>query len=337
MNFEAIATYLAGESSPQEKQEIEHWRQANSLHEQDFQRWKHLWEASQTTVENFTPDIATAWQKVEPVEEMQAKSLPDSPSAHGKQYYLSIWIRNIAAVLILAAGLGWEIWKPNKPSIEWVETTSLEVSKQEVMLADGTKIWLNAQSRLRYPKQFTSAAREVFLEGEAYFEVAENAEKPFLIHTQGAVTEVIGTTFTIRSFQAEPMVEVNLLSGKVSFRLEEDQPDQQAILKPGQRAILEKASRLITVSSTMNQNLLAWKTGKLIFQDAALRDALQTLEAYYRVDFTVSDSLLLNCRFTGSFDNSALEDVLKVFAFGSDISYQKLGNQYVLSGKGCNY
>jgi ferric-dicitrate binding protein FerR (iron transport regulator) len=335
MNYETVAAYLAGECNEAEMQEIDSWRQANLRNEQDFQRWKRLWQASQRDIQDFKPDVAKAWQKVN-LKEAPIISLPTAEqSPKIKERHLFTWFRNIAAILLLTAGLGWGVWKMSMPDLKWIEKTSVKAAKQEILLADGTHIWLNALSKIHYPERFNSDTREVFLEGEAYFEVAENPEKPFLVHSQGSLIQVLGTTFTVRSYAAEPTVEVNLLSGKVSFSLENTQPGQKVILLPGQKAILNKASQLITVSGNDNQNFLAWKTGKLAFQDVALREALQTLEAYYQVDFTVADSLLLNCRFTGSFDKAPLEDVLQVFAFGSDISYRKQGNQYVLSGKGC--
>ncbi|QHT71392.1 DUF4974 domain-containing protein [Rhodocytophaga rosea] len=335
MNFETIAAYLAGECSLQEKQEIENWRQVNPKNEQDFQRWQRLWQASQQTLDKFTPDAVKAWKKVSPGEIPVTSFATIKPSPERNHRKLFSWVRNIAAVLLISAALGWGIWQINSSSVEWIEKASLQETSQMIVLADGTKIWLNSQSKLRYPEQFDTNIREVFLEGEAYFEVAENAEKPFIIHSQSSVTQVLGTTFTVRSYEAEPTVEVNLLSGKVAFSLENTQPDHKVTLKPGQKGVLNKARQKITVSGNENENFLAWKTGKLVFQDIALRDALQTLETYYQIDFTVTDSLLLNCRFTGSFTQAPLEDVLQVFAFGSDISYQKQGNQYILSGKGC--
>jgi ferric-dicitrate binding protein FerR (iron transport regulator) len=97
---------------------------------------------------------------------------------------------------------------------------------------------------------------------------------------------------------------------------------RKKLLKPGQKATLYKDSRIITVTDIDNPNYLAWKTHKLVFKETSLGETLKTLEDYYKVEFRVTDSLLLNCRFTGTFDKPSLADVLDVFAFGSDISYR---------------
>jgi transmembrane sensor len=339
MDFETIAAYLAGESNQQEKQEIEHWRQESTENEQNFQRWQLIWQASQKSNQVFKPDTTKAWQKINPANAVVKPFNPVQPATVSKNGNIFVWLRNLAAMFLLAIGLGWGIWQFNQTgnaqAVQWVEKTTVNDSTNEIVLPDGTKIWLNAHSKLRYPEQFTTKSREVFLDGEAYFEVRHRPQEPFRVHTQNSVTEVLGTSFNIRSYLDEPEVTVNLKSGKVSFRLENTLPDQKAMLKPGQKAILNKARQTITVIEDGNQNYLAWKTGQLIFQDVALREALQTLEDYYQVDFAVSDTLLLNCRFTGSFNQAPLADVLQVFAFGSDISYQKQGNQYLLSGAGC--
>jgi ferric-dicitrate binding protein FerR (iron transport regulator) len=335
MNYETIAAYLAGECTKTEKQEIERWRQENTENEQNFERWQVLWQASGKNRQNFKPDTAKAWQKINPANQPSA---PFKEIHHNPQPKLFDWVKKLAAILLLAIGLGWGLWELSRvmdtPAISWIEKTTAH-TKNEVLLADGTKIWLNEQSKLRYPEQFNTNTREVFLEGEAFFEVAENSQKPFLIHTQGAVTRVLGTSFNVRSYIIEPTIEVNLVSGKVAFGLANKASDKNVTLKPSQKAVLNKATQVITISGTQDTNFLAWKTGTLVFQDATLRDALQAIEQYYKVKFAVADSPLLDCRFTGSFTKASLEDILQVFAFGSDISYQKKGNTYVLSGKGC--
>jgi ferric-dicitrate binding protein FerR (iron transport regulator) len=339
MNFETIAAYLAGECNQAEKQAVDQWRKESIHNEQDFQRWQLLWQASQNINPNITVDTAKAWQKINPEKNASksTKSLQEErPSKHRN---ILVWMRNIAAIFLLVIGMGWGVWQVNwmntSEAVQMVERTGSSGMANKFILSDGTTIWLNAQSKLRYPEQFDRDSREVFLEGEAYFEVFHDPKKPFLIHTQGSVTEVLGTSFTVRSYVYEPTIEVNLLSGKVSFSLQDSLTQQKVIVKPKQKAILNKADQRISVVENEDQNFLAWKTHQLIFKDVALSKALQTLEAYYGVDFIVSDTVLLNCRFTGSFNQAPLEDVLQVFAFGSDISYRKQGEEYILSGTGC--
>jgi transmembrane sensor len=339
MDFETIAAYLAGECTEAEKQAVEHWRKENAVNEREFQQWNLIWQASQATNEHFKPDASGAWQKIKPAKErpLPLKTQPLRPGARKPQVFIRL--RNLAAILLMVSGLGWIIWQWDRTeqakATAWTEQTAVDGKPNEIVLTDGSRIWLNTNSKLRFPRQFHGASREVFLEGEAYFEVAHQPQKPFLVHTPESVTEVLGTSFNVRSYRHEPFVEINLLSGKVSFGLPGATPDGKKLLKPGQKAVLDKNTQVITVTGNDNENYLAWKTNKLVFRETALREALQTLETYYQVEFTVSDTLLLNCRFTATFDKAPLDDVLEIFAFGSDISYHKQGSRYYLSGAGC--
>ncbi len=339
MNYEAIAAYLAGECNDAEKQEIESWRKADAENEQTFQQWQLLWQASGNNYQNYEPDLTKAWQKINPAGQLQTPFKITKHSPKPKLPATFIWIRNIAAGLVLTIGLGWSIWRTADyfavPATAWIEKTTTAQTKEEVVLPDGTRVWLNAKSKLRYQEQFTTASREVFLEGEAFFEVVKDPQKPFIVHTRQSATEVLGTSFSIRAYSLEPTVEVIVVTGKVAFSEAESPSGEKVNVLPNQKAVLHKAHHTITVSDNEDYNFLAWKTGKFKFQDTPLRKALPELEEYYQVAFSVSDSFLLNCRFTGSFEGAPLEDVLQVFAFGSDISYRKEDNGYVLSGEGC--
>jgi ferric-dicitrate binding protein FerR (iron transport regulator) len=235
MDYETIAAYLSGECDPAEKQSIEQWRKANTENERSFLRWQLLWQASQGVEEDFVPDATTAWQKVNPAigTNIRTKTLPTPQTPSHNQVF--IWFRNMAAMLLLVGGLGWAVWqlnpKPDSQAAAWVEKSAAIAGTDAIVLRDGTRIWLNEESKVRYPEQFDSQSRDIYLEGEAYFEVAHQARKPFLVHTTQSVTHVLGTTFSVRSYTHEPTIEVNLLSGKVSFSLADTLPDQKKTVK----------------------------------------------------------------------------------------------------------
>jgi transmembrane sensor len=338
MDYPQIAAYLAGECSPEEEQALARWIAASPENAREFRRWQAVWEASRKEHSRYEPDLQRAWQRINPANVPQTPFTTIHRESPGRYRTRRVWLRNVAAAVLLVVGLGWGIGRISRTdapqAVHWVEEISRDAAR-EVLLSDGTTIWLNAQTTLRYPAQFSGGNREVFLEGEAYFDVTHHPEKPFLVHTAGSVTEVLGTTFTISSYTPEPEVIVHLLSGKVAFRLTDTQPDQQVTLKPGQKAVLNKASQTISVRTDEDPNYLAWKTGKIVFQDVTLGEALRTLERFYRVAFIVADPQLLNCHFTGTFVNAPLEEVLQTFAFGSGIHYRAQGNQYWLSGTGC--
>jgi len=151
----------------------------------------------------------------------------------------------------------------------------------QVVLPDGTNVWLNAASSLRYPAAFTATAREVQLEGEAYFEVAKNPDKPFRVRSHGQVVEVLGTHFNINSYQDEPGIKTTLLEGSV--RVLNADLTSAAVLKPGQQANLTSGGQ-IQISNVDPEEFVAWKNGKFIFTDANIKSIMRQISRWYNVD-----------------------------------------------------
>ncbi|MGE7774760.1 FecR family protein [Chitinophaga sp. NPDC101104] len=162
----------------------------------------------------------------------------------------------------------------------------------QLLLADGTKVWLNATSKLIYPAAFHGAAREVYLEGEGYFEVAQNASQPFLVHSGKTVTTVLGTAFNIRAYDASVITtlssgKVKVTAGAASVTL---QPDEQSTFDP-ESGQLEKAP-------VVAADMTAWVQGNLYFDGVPLADITESLGRYYGFDFTFDDAATGQLRFT---------------------------------------
>ena len=242
----------------------------------------------------------------------------------------------IAAILLLTLGLGLVVYFTlfNKSS-QWIEVATSKKEIREVALPDGSKVWLNGVSTLRYSRELQLAAkREVWLEGEGYFEVAHKPDQPFSVHTGTATTQVLGTSFHVRSYPEELTVEVGVLSGKVAFYAE-NKPEEKVMLIPGHGAALRKENQLIRQTDHLDANLLAWKTRQLIFDDATLQEVIATLENYFTISIKTQDPALLKCRFKGKFTEARLEEILEVLQMSLEVSVTGAGNQYTISGKGC--
>jgi ferric-dicitrate binding protein FerR (iron transport regulator) len=331
MNYETIASYLAGELHGVRKQEVEIWIKHSQQNHQEYLRWQLIWKASENVNYANSPDVEEAWLKIKPTEDkIHLKSSTNEQKVSWK------WLGQVAALLVLVAGLLFVINKSISNQVEWVENETKVSQTTELDLPDGTKVWLNHKSKIKFPKKFTSVNREVFLEGEAFFEVARREKQPFIIYSGTSITQVLGTSFNLRSYVNDSIIALTVLTGEVSFMLADQKQDAAVVLQAEQKANLNKRTNIISSSSNDNVNFLAWKTGKMSFKNTELKEALQVIESYYKVDFEANDSTLLNCRFTGTFDNAPLQEVLDVFSFGSDISPVKEGEQYILYGKGSN-
>ena len=197
-------------------------------------------------------------------------------------------------------------------------------------LPDGTKVWLNGSSSLRYDYAINPGTRTVYMEGEAYFEVYKNSERPFVIHTGKVTTEVLGTSFNLRYYPHESNVELNVISGKVAFG-----ENEKIEVSSGAFASFHDALERITSTRSNDPNAIAWKTKRLLFEDAVMKEVVRDLERYFNVSIEIETPGLLNCHFTGSFHDPDLEEILRVIGFGLNIDYTVSNKKYFLSGQNC--
>jgi ferric-dicitrate binding protein FerR (iron transport regulator) len=210
-----------------------------------------------------------------------------------------------------------------------------ETSRSKVALPDGSLIWLNKNSELHYPEKFAQDKRQVRLKGEAFFEVAANPKSPFSIITENSVTEVLGTSFNLRSYEAEAEVVVTVVSGKVSFSAFKEKKTETIFLIKNETANLNKQHNVIAKIERNDLNATAWKTRKLTFDDDLISKVIDDLERYYDTEIQTKDSNLTDCHFRGSFQDAPLEEVLKAISFSLDITFRQVGKKYILEGKGC--
>lgn len=177
----------------------------------------------------------------------------------------------------------------------------------QLTLSDGSKVWLNAASSLKYPVVFNSAERIVELSGEAYFEIAQNVEKPFKVVTRGQVVEVLGTHFDIESYPDEENQTTTLLQGSVRVT----SSSSSSILKPGQKVIdRENSGRLMTAEANVEE-AIAWKEGNFMFNDEQIQSMMKKLSRWYDVDVVYS-STISHERFWGTYARAkSLNSLLK--------------------------
>lgn len=243
----------------------------------------------------------------------------------------------MAALLVVALGLSFVVYFTlSRKQSPWVEIATTEKETKEVSLPDGSKVWLNASSTIRYARQLESAAqREVWLEGEAYFEVIYHAQQPFLVHAAGTVTQVLGTSFNVRGYPGQSTAELGVISGKVSFSVQGIELAEKVILQAGNGAVFDKQNTTIQKMERINPNLLAWKTHQLVFEDAPLHEVIVSLERYFAVKIELKNPELADCRFRGNFKEADLNQILEVLKASMNLSALQKEEYYILSGKGC--
>ena len=201
----------------------------------------------------------------------------------------------------------------------------------ESTLPDGTEVTLNNGSTLNYPSRFKGDERKVSLEGEAYFDVAHNKEKAFVIDADDMQIRVLGTSFYVNTHSNDNTMEVVLLSGSVQLQYN----DKKMLLEPGEKAVVFKQYGEIVKKENKDPNILAWKTKKLRFKDSPLGDIIEILKKVYHKDIIVLNPDILDCRITATFEGQSLEAILLVLQSTIDISARPNGDKIELSGTGC--
>ena len=216
----------------------------------------------------------------------------------------------IAAVLFLGAavysGIRYHAANSFLRTADVTTVTSSRGSGTQTVLPDGTRACLNAGSSLRFGRDFGRTEREVTLEGEGYFEVAKDAEKPFRVHAGNTCTTVKGTIFNIRSYADEPEISVSLLEGSVLLSA----PSGEVMLHPGNCAVVSRKNGRIRMAQA-NLSVADWTKGKLVFSDKTLPEILADIQRTYGVRFVYEEGIFGKERYTGSITtNLTIDEVL---------------------------
>ncbi|ACU04559.1 FecR family protein [Pedobacter heparinus] len=244
------------------------------------------------------------------------------------------WLSTIAAaVLIITFGiLNFSQILPIKGQLAHTEVPNSKVIS--VILADGSKITLNAGSKLSYPKQFKGRTREVFLEGEAMFEVARDIKKPFIVHSGNLRTTVLGTSFNIKAYKGDERIQVTVISGKVN--VVETATGRNVNLVPDERVVFNAKTAGFDLQRIPSaENATKWKNGRLSFDDTRFDEVVQEFTRKYGLEVVLENSAIANCRVTMVFNQEHPDEILKILAALANAGYKKEGGKIIFYGTGC--
>ena len=247
-------------------------------------------------------------------------------------------ILTVAASILVLAGAFW-LYKAklcNKPAgtLTMTEKHTAPGEKKKIDLPDGTVVTLNASSSLHIANTFGDDKREVYLDGEAFFDVKRDPQKPFIVHTGKIATQVLGTHFNVSAYQNDSNITVSLVQGKVQVDMNND-PSKRIILDPGKQMTYSKANHQAHVTDFIAEDITGWKENKLVFNYDSWPDAAKKLSRWYGIPVQLRDSTLLRCKLKGTFDNIPLAKVMEQIKMVADVSWQMQGNKMIISGK-CN-
>ncbi len=252
--------------------------------------------------------------------------------------FISNPLYRVAAAILVSAVLlvsGYEVFYTQSASEVMLEVTATDKVLNTFTLPDGTLVSLNSDTKVFYPRKFGRKTREVSIEGEAFFEVKPNKNKPFIIHAGKAQIKVLGTSFSVSAYPATKQVEVIVQTGRVQVlnNMTKSLQTDELILTPGDKGTLVYASNLMHKMTNQDPNFLAWKTRNLIFKATSLREVIGNLEKVYKVNIRLADPKLNELLLTAQFNDYPLDFILKVIQTTFQIEVKEINGQYFLKAR----
>ena len=227
-------------------------------------------------------------------------------------------------VLILSTAMSYWMKKEIGDEAQIVTVQTNAGMRTHFNLPDGTVAYLNSGSVLSYPLHYDKEERRVTLTGEAYFKVAHNPEQPFIVSVANdrMRVKVLGTEFNLQSYEDETIVQTTLVSGAVHIEAVKNGDIVSTIkLKPSERAVYDISSGSVSIATVNTDYDTAWKEGRLMFKDMPIPQVLKKLSYFYNVRFDVKDAVINTYRFTGTFENKQLSQILDYLKISSQIDY----------------
>lgn len=305
-----IASYLNGELSQEERTELMNWVRTDPSNKALFYDIKDIWDSAR-------PASVDVNQQLIHFYKTQAQKK--------KKRVLPVWTNVAAAVAILLIGLFSAQFVPFLKPKPQSMVESLQVpkgSRSEIVLADGTKVNLNSNSKLELDENFSGTLREVHLDGEAYFEVKSDKQHPFKVHTQKFDIVVTGTKFNVSSYREDTNIGATLAEGRIKLQTK---TMGEIVLKPGQKISFNQQTMNPVLTKVDVESELAWVDGEFNFKDIPFPDLVRRLERWYDVKLLYDGREFDSMTYTGRFKNQeTIWQVLDALKLTTSIDYTKI-------------
>ncbi|MTI89434.1 MAG: DUF4974 domain-containing protein [Balneolaceae bacterium] len=338
IDYQLLARYMAGHCSADEQNKVEEWINADPENKEKEKQLRQIWQLSEQKEDRLQGffDPENEWEGLQ--RRIQKEKTPTPPverDLYAEKYRtssihsMSQRIIRVAAIFLVAGLIGifsfHNQYEPEQKDEQIVlrEVSTENAQRVNLTLGDGTKVMLNADSDIKFPEKFNAGIREVYLKGEAYFNVKRNPEKPFVIHSFGSVVRVLGTSFTVRSYEEENTVRVVVEEGKVAFGPEQSDLEEQVLLTANKMAHFTIDSKDLRTSEVKDMQLyLSWRRGYLKFRESPMEQVATALERRYGVEVMFRDPAIKNKKLTAFLKSRSIKNVLNVIAMSLDIEYE---------------
>ncbi len=319
-NTTFVKKYLFGFTSEEEETQLLNNSEINGKMAEVWDRFSDI-----KTKEN-APDTNKMFDIIKTKANIPDKQIYsiEQHSSMRKWYSGNLAIAASIALLISLGILGFFAIK-NSGLTPYTEVVSEKGQRKEFTLPDGSRVWLNADTKIKYRKKFNQSVREVFLCGEAYFSVVKDATRPFIVKTYKLDIKVLGTVFNVKSYPGDKTIETTLVTGLVSIENNSDKEKKSApvLVKPQQKAIFSVSAEQIKVETVNVDKSTSWKSGKLVFDNESIDGVLAKLQRWYGVQVEVpGKNGHIEDRYTLTVKDENIEEVIKLLQYTSRITFK---------------
>jgi len=359
--LEIIARVLSGEACTEDKQKLITWLGQEKKNIKAFGEVESLWNALEIIATRKEYNSEEAFSRFKRL----ANKKPPVMGYNRLSNTKIDWVLRIAAIIVIAFGLSYFLvrsFQNNlKPDKSICEVVAPRGSKAQLLLPDGTKVWLNADSKINYNADFNNKTRDIYLVGEGYFEIAKNSAKSFIVNTSNLRIKALGTTFNVRSYPGENTIEATLIEGKVELEkiLKNNEGEKLLTLKPNQKAIYyinnekiesdlaynvkkdqvvapasdENKAKIVLNEKVNTEISTSWKNNKLCFDNETFQNLAVMLERRFDVNIHFLDESVKHYHFSGKFSNIIVEQALSAMQFASPFYFFINENDIYISDK----
>ncbi len=319
MEESILINYLKNKASQEECIQVEAWSEASAANKKLLEELYYVLFLADRQAAISAIDVERSLAKFK-------KNLKKQEFKYKKVFRWKRYAVHIAAFLVGALFTGGAFWLYSQDNASSYMVSTEPGQRAQVVLPDGTRVWLNSSTQLTYKKEYWRSARNVDLAGEAYFEVKRNEHVPFTVRSKNIKTSVLGTKFNVRAHSGEERVVTTLLCGSVCVNAP-DGTGEGFLLKPGQTLDVDaKTYKAELIEYAQPKDVLLWIKGELRFEQATLADIVSTLEKHFDVRFKFANERLKNERFTCKFStDDNIAQILAVISLTKRLTYQKEG------------
>ncbi len=298
-----------------DKEKLEQWLKEDAANPAIFDEIKVLFNLSSSFPGEIIPDLDEAWRRINP-------RLQESPKPAAKIIRIFKYSAAAVGLLLLGMALHWmvgEVTVNRELAETYTEIVAPAGQKAHATLPDGTQVWLNAGSALKYNTLFNRSLREVTMSGEVFFDVKKDHKKQFRIKTGELRVDVYGTSFNIKNHSDDLFQEITVAGGTVGLHYGNREIRHMGA---GQQAIMDKKSGIVTYKTGQPELVAAWKENELIFDDTPIEEAVKYLERWYGVNITIDDAMRQNHRYTFKVKTETFREMMELMKRITPLTYE---------------